>query len=85
MYRSAVVVEGSMGTVFLTPYETTHKTAYENQGTIYRTLLSWQQKYCVPWFFCDTRRFAEITTFRLLEGWFAETKTEEFKTWEVSR
>lgn len=35
--------------------------------TVHRTMLSWFEKYAVPWFWCGSRRLAELTTFRLLE------------------
>ena len=47
-------------------------------ANIYRTVISWMARYRVPWFLCgDTgipglgaRRFAEITTFRILEKFY---------------
>ena len=38
--------------------------------TVYRTFLSWSQKYCVPWYAMESRRLAEVTTFRWLEKWW---------------
>lgn len=37
---------------------------------IYRSLLAWQQDYRVQWAFCESRRMAEITTFRWLYRWW---------------
>ena len=69
----AIVVEATFGDVIKLAPETTHKTARENGKTLFGTILSFQSKYTVPWYFCDNRRFAEVTTFRFLErGWLKE-------------
>jgi hypothetical protein len=34
---------------------------------VFRTAVSWQVRYSVPWMFLPDRRFAEIYTFRFLE------------------
>jgi len=39
--------------------------------TVYRTVLAWQLAYpSVHWWMCPGRRFAEITTYRLLERYW---------------
>jgi hypothetical protein len=51
--------------------------------TVFRTFLSWSQKYCVPWYAMESRRFAEVTTFRWLEKWWysmQEVLAEKSKT-----
>lgn len=39
--------------------------------TVFRTFCSWTAKYKTPWFFCGSRRLAEVFAFRLLEKWWA--------------
>lgn len=49
--------------------------------TIYRTVLSWSTTGRVPWFFCGDRRFAEITTFRvLMRAWQKLQMTHPYVT-----
>lgn len=47
-----------------------------NPKTIYRTFLSWSQRYGVPWFAMPDRCLAEITTFRLLEKYWENNRGE---------
>lgn len=63
----AVIVESSLEILLRLAPEHGKKTASQNRKTLYRSILSWQCSYPVPWFFCDSRRLAEITCFRLLE------------------
>jgi len=41
-----------------------------NPKTVYRTAMSWQQRYGVPWLTMSSRRLAEVTTFRILEKFY---------------
>lgn len=42
-----------------------------NPLAIYHTVCSWQTRYpTVHWWACDTRRFAEKTTYYLLKHWY---------------
>lgn len=47
------------------------KTVAENRKIFFRSYVSWTERYKVNWVFCNTRRAAEIFTYRFLE-----------KTWE---
>lgn len=71
---AAVVVEASFGAVLASAPEYGEKTATENRKILLGTILHWQQRYRVPWIFCDDRRLAEITAFRFLEWAWTETK-----------
>lgn len=63
-----VVVEGSFQECCTTCRDTTMKTSAQNNKILHRSILSYQINYdMVRWVFCETRRFSEITTFRLLE------------------
>ncbi len=44
--------------------------------TVFRTFLSWSQKYAVPWIAVEDRRMAEVTTFRFLECWWNRIQEE---------
>ena len=70
---AAVIVEASVGTVLAGAPEYGQKTATENRKILLGSVLHWQQRYRVPWLFCDDRRLAEIAAFRLLEWAWAET------------
>ena len=65
---AAVVVEASWHDVLCHPPELSRL----NVKTIHRTVIAWQFKYPrVHWHFMGDRRLAEITTFRLLEKFYA--------------
>lgn len=67
---AAVVVECSLGQLLADAPSRGKKTASENRKILHRQVLSWQQQYRVPWIFCDSRRLAEITAFRILQRYF---------------
>lgn len=61
---AAVVVEADWLTVLQSPPERSQLLP----KTIYRSVIAWQQRYVnVHWWFASNRRFAEVTTYRLLE------------------
>ncbi len=67
MRYAAVVVEADWETICSSPPEQTRLTP----KTIYRTVLAWQLAYpSVHWWMCPGRRFAEWTTYRLLERYW---------------
>jgi len=43
---------------------------------VFRTFLSWSQKFAVPWYCFDSRRLAEVATFRFLECWWNRIQEE---------
>ena len=61
---AAIVFEGTWDDVVLAPPEHTRLTG----KTVHRSIVAWQQRYPrVHWWACGNRRFAEITTFRILK------------------
>lgn len=61
---AAVVVEASWDAVLTAPPEHSQLSP----KTIFRSVIAWQIRYPrIHWWFCPGRRFAEITTLRLLE------------------
>lgn len=71
--RGHVVVECSFGQLIREAPDWGRKTPQENGKILFRSVLSWQHKYPrVQWHFCDDRRLAEITTFRVLERYWRE-------------
>ena len=48
-----------------------------NPKTVFRTAVSWQVRYGVPWILAEDRRFAEIYTFRFLEKAWKEFRNGE--------
>jgi hypothetical protein len=65
-----VVVECTLQQLLLEAPKTETRSPQENARMIYRSLLAWQQDYRVQWAFCESRRMAEITTFRWLYRWW---------------
>jgi hypothetical protein len=72
-----VVVECSLAELINRAPQWGTKTAAENAKSLHRSILAWQQDYRVPWAFCDSRRLAEITTFRWLERWWRKQREAE--------
>jgi len=63
---SLVVVEASLGRCIEEVPEWGVKTAKTNRKILNRTIISFMQDYRVPWLFCDSRRLAEVETYRWL-------------------
>ena len=70
MECAAVVVECSFGELLADAPSRGKKTSDENRKILHRQVLSWQQKFRVPWVFCDSRRLAEISTFRIMQRFY---------------
>ena len=74
-----VVVECSFAEMVAKAPEYGKKTAQENAVTLHRSVVAYQQDFSVPWFFCDSRRMAEITAFRWLYRWWKKQDEERRK------
>ena len=64
---AAVVIEASWTDIF----EREHYSRLPRRN-VYRTAISWQVRYRVPWMFMGSRGLAEATTFRILEKFWRE-------------
>ncbi len=75
IYRSYVIVEASFGQLISSAPEWGKRSATDNRKAIFRSILAWQHRFpLVHWEFCDDRRLAEVTCFRILERfWKDET------------
>jgi len=65
MECSAVVIEASLSDLIRSP----PSRSKVSPKVIYRTWISWQHRWRIPWHLCDSRALAERTTFRILD-WF---------------
>jgi len=63
----AVVIEATIGQTIEQMPAHGSKTISQNRKSFWRTVLAWQIDYRVPFIFCDDRRLAEVTAFRILE------------------
>lgn len=72
----AVVIEGSLGQVLATVTARGKRSVDDNRRSLYGQVLAWQQDYAVPWIFCDSRRLAEVTTFRILERYWRHERAK---------
>jgi ERCC4-type nuclease len=66
---AAIVVEADWNTLI------NHPPAHTRMSSkcVYRSILAWQQRYVrLHWWLCPTRRFAEITCFRILERFWRD-------------
>ena len=80
MKTACVIVEGSLATTLRNPPDYGKKPAAHNAKILYRSIISYQQKFeRVHWWFCDTRRLAEITAFRVLEKFWNREQEKEVK------
>lgn len=68
----AVVVECSFGELIRCAPELPKTSAAKNAKSLFRSVISFQQRFSVPWIFCDSRRLAEQATFRWLSRWHEE-------------
>jgi hypothetical protein len=79
----AVVVECTLGELLAKAPDRGRKTHEENKFLLNQQYCAWLLKYrAVKWIFCDSRRLAEIETFRLFEKFYAyklRTKKEAEK------
>lgn len=64
---AVVIVDGSMAMVMDAVEEYGQRPRDVNVKSLFRSWISFQQDYRVPWAFCDSRRLAEIYCFRWLE------------------
>lgn len=65
-----VVVEGSLATCLSEVPEWGEKPPEQNRKTLNRTIISMMQSYRVQWLFCDSRRLAEVETYRWLDRYW---------------
>ena len=72
MEFAAVVVESSMANAVVNPPERSQL----HPKTVYRTSLSWAQRYGVHWIWAGDRRGGEITTFQLLRFFYRAVSRE---------
>ena len=72
---AAVVVEAEWSTILREPLEYSRLSP----KTVHRSVIAWQQRFHrVHWHFLPDRRFAEITTFRILERfWKNQQQTKK--------
>jgi hypothetical protein len=64
---AAIVIECTFGELINSAESRGKKTIEENRKILHRQVLAWQTDFTVPWIFCDDRRFAERTTFRIIQ------------------
>lgn len=68
---AAVVIEASWNRILQKPPE--HSSLLPK--TVFRSVLAWQQRFPnVHWWDCETRWFAEQTTYRILERYYRDLK-----------
>jgi hypothetical protein len=71
-----VVVECSLQTLIDNTPATGKKTAKCNQKTLNRSIIAYTQDYSVKWLFCDSRRLAELETFRWMERFYEKHRVK---------
>ena len=77
MESKAVIIEANFGECLTSAPAWGVRTSLENAKYLHATYISWQQEFPgVPWIFCDDRRMAEITAFRIMEQFWARHAKE---------
>jgi ERCC4-type nuclease len=72
--KAFVVVEADWMTVIRHPPELSRL----HPKTVYRSVIAWQQRFAnVHWWFCPNRRFAEVTTLRILERFLRDERRKK--------
>lgn len=76
----AVVVEASLGECIELAPAWGKRTAAENSKYLFATYLAWIEEFPgVPWIFAADRRMGEVTTFRILEKYWARMTKQRRK------
>lgn len=78
----AVIVECSLEDLIRFAPSHGKKSVQENAKNLHRSIISFQQRFRVPWLFCGSRRLAELTAFHWLRRWHEkqrEAKRSELK------
>lgn len=76
---AAVVVECTLATLLGQVPARGKKSIDENRKILFRQVLAWLQDYRVPWLFCDSRRMAEVATFRILDRYWRKQQKSKPK------
>lgn len=71
VWRAAVIVECSFGELIESAESRGKKSVTENKKILHRQTMAWMTDFTVPWIFCDNRRLAEISAFRIMQRCFA--------------
>lgn len=59
---SCVIIEGDLD------HSLSNPPSQLNPKTVHRTFIQWNLKYRVPWYWCGSRRAAEVTALRLMQA-----------------
>jgi hypothetical protein len=76
MPAGLVVVEATFFDVIRHAPQTAKRTSRENAKILSRSIIAYQQDYLVRWIFCDSRRLAEVVTFRWMERFWQKREAE---------
>jgi len=72
-----VVVECEFSDLIANAPEYGRRTKSQNARALSRSVLAYLQDYSVPWIFNESRRMAEIQTFRWFERWWRKQRERE--------
>lgn len=74
---AAVVIECSFGKMLSLVESRGKRSKSVLQKTLHCQVLAWEQDWRVPFIFCDSRRFAELTTLQILKRFYRHQKQEQ--------
>jgi hypothetical protein len=77
MEDATVIVEATFGNCLTNAPSWGKRTSEDNCKYLHSTAIAWMREFPgVPWVFCDDRRMAEVTAFRILEQFWARHARE---------
>lgn len=82
---AAIVVECTLGQLIASVQPRGTRSRATLAKTIHRQVMAWAEDYRVPFHFCDDRRLAEITTFRILQRFYRHQEMQQRETQELDR
>lgn len=74
---AAVVIECTFGQMIANVESRGRRSKGILAKTLHRQVLAWQEDYRIPFYFCDDRRFAEVTTLAILRRFYRKQMEEQ--------
>ncbi len=72
-----VVVECEFSELIVNAPQYGKRTKQQNAKALSRSIIAYMQDYSVPWMFNESRRMAEVQTFRWFERWWKKQREKE--------
>jgi len=77
---AAIVIECTFGQLLANVESRGKRSKGTLAKTLHRQVLAWQEDYRIPFYFCDDRRFAEVTTLAIFRRFYRQQLNEQEPT-----